>query len=147
MQTENLGVDAAIFEELIQRVQHIPFYQYLGFELEQVGPGSAVVSVQTLPEYSNIDDSIHGGVIMALADAAMATAVRTLGASTTTVQLETCFLRHGTVGEKLTAQGKVIQFGKKIAFCESSVLCAGKEIASIKSTFFRTGTLLKPEKA
>ena len=142
MKTENLGVEPDLFEELIRRVETIPFYRYLGFELENVRPGEAIVSVSTPPEYANIDQSVHGGVIMALADAAMATAVRTLGAKTTTVQLETAFLRHGTIGQRLTAQGKVVKFGQKIAFCECRVQCGAQEIASVKATFFRTGDLL-----
>jgi len=142
MQTQNQGVEPEVFEVLLKKVEHIPFYQHLGFELETVSRGGAVISVQTPPEYSNIDNSIHGGVIMSLADAAMATAVRTLGFSTTTVQLETSFMRHGIVGEKLTASAHVIKCGKRLAFCESTVVCDGKDIASVKATFFKTGMLL-----
>ena len=147
MRTENLGVEPKIFEELMERVEEIPFYQYVGFEVESVRPGGAVVSVQTMPAYSNINDTIHGGVIMAVADASMATAVRTLGVKTTTVQLETSFLRSGKVGAKLTARADVVKFGRRIVFCESMVFCEGQEIASVKATFFRTGMLLPEQSA
>ena len=142
MQTVNQGIDAELFAALMERVREIPFYNHLGFELERVGEGLAVVGMDTLPDYSNIDASIHGGVMMALADAAMATAVRTMGTGTTTVELDTEFLRHGTVGERLTAEGRVIKYGQRIVFCTCTVVCAGKEVAAVRGTFFRTGPLI-----
>ena len=142
MQTVNQGIDAELFAALMERVREIPFYNHLGFELERVGEGLAVVGMDTLPDYSNIDASIHGGVMMALADAAMATAVRTMGTGTTTVELDTEFLRHGTVGERLTAEGRVIKYGQRIVFCACTVVCAGKEVAAVRGTFFRTGPLI-----
>ncbi len=145
MQTINQGIDAELFEILMERVREIPFYNHLGMEVESVGAGTAAVGLDTLPAYSNIDSSIHGGVMMALADAAMATAVRTMGTGTTTVELNTEFLRHGIVGERLTAEGRVVKYGQRIVFCTCRVVCSGKEVAAVKGTFFRTGPLLPPK--
>ena len=145
MQTINQGLVPELFDALMEKVLEVPFYNHLGFEVERVSEGTAVVGMKTLPAHSNIDASIHGGVMMALADAAMATAVRTMGTGTTTVELDTEFLRHGTVGERLTAEGRVIKFGQRIVFCACSVICAGKEVAAMKGTFFRTGPLMAPK--
>ena len=142
METVNLGIETALFEELMRRVKTIPFYNFLGMKVKSIGPGTAEIEVETQEAYGNVDGSTHGGVIMAAADAAMAMAVRSLGAATTTVQMDVCFMRHGTVGEKITAKGWVVKAGRRIVFSGASVFCAGKEIAMIEGTFFRTGDIL-----
>ena len=143
MKTENLGIEEEIFDTLVRRAEGIPFYRFLGLRLVSLGKGSAVIEAETPPEYGNVDNSTHGGVIMAAADAAMAMAVRSLGANTTTVQMDVSFMRHGVLGEKITAEGQVIKAGKRILFCNASVRCGEKEIAMVEGTFFRTGDLLE----
>lgn len=147
METENLGIENEIFDTLLRKAEGIPFYRFLGLQIASLGTGNAVIEVETPPEYGNVDNSTHGGVIMAAADAAMAMAVRSLGANTTTVQLNVLFMRHGVIGEKITAEGRVVKAGRRILFCNASVRCGEQEIAMVEGTFFRTGDLLAPKEA
>lgn len=142
MKAINNGIDEQIFNTLIQRNSKVPFYNYLGIQTIELSQGSACMELKVRPEYGNINGDVHGGLIMAIADSAMATAVRTFGDATTTIQLQINFMRPGILGEILTAKANTISRGRRMIFAEASVFCAKKEIANVKGTFFRTGNLL-----
>lgn len=58
------------FEELAEQAKHT-FWGYVGFELDELTPTSATVSLQIKPHHQNLLGIVHGGVMMAMLDNTM----------------------------------------------------------------------------
>ena len=139
--TINQDLDEKLFAILNERVRLIPFYNFMGFEAEVMGKGYCKFSLKTVPEYANINGTLHGGVMMSFADAAMAFAVRTLGHETTTVNLSSSFFTSAPAVTTLIAEGLVLKEGNHLVFCESKLMVGDKLIASHKGTFYILGKI------
>jgi uncharacterized protein (TIGR00369 family) len=116
----------------------IPFTEHLGVQLVEVTKEHAVVSLQKRPELLNSWGSMHGGVIMTLLDLVMSWAVRghyEVVGGVLTVDLSVGFMKAG-YGDKLLAEGRVLNGGKSTAFCESEARDAeGALLAKAIGTF------------
>ena len=139
--TINQGLDEKLFAILDERVRKIPFYNFLGFQPEAMGKGYFKFSLQTVPEYANINDTLHGGVMMSIADAVMAFAVRTLGVETTTVNLSSSFFSSAPAITTLIAEGTVLKEGNHLVFCESKLIAEEKTLGVFKGTFYVLGKI------
>ncbi len=115
-----------------------PFYEQLGIAVESLDEGAARVRMQAAGDHLNADGIVHGGVLPALADAAMGCALRTVhGASAQllTVESNTRYVRPAGPGV-LTADGRVIQAHRNIAFVEAEISDdAGRLLARAGATF------------
>jgi uncharacterized protein (TIGR00369 family) len=83
----------------------IPFVQHLKILTEELGQGTARLSLPVEPEFTNSLGTVHGGVIMSLLDVALCTAARTLhpdSIGVITIDLSTSFIGGGS-GERLFA--------------------------------------------
>src|SRR5262245_13093368 len=102
-----------------------PAVAALGLELEEVEPGRVLFSLVADELHENPMGTMHGGVIATLVDTAMGCAVSsTLGANEgfTTLELKTNFLRAITKDTgRVTAVGRVVHAGSKVAMAESHV--------------------------
>lgn len=141
MPMENAGVNERLFKYISDTIAITPFYQLLTIHLQKLAPGYAEVWVTPVREHTNPLGLIHGGLIMALADAAMGNAIRTLGINGVTVDCSTSFLSAASPGRALTAQGSVIKAGNKMIFTRAQVVDQEKVIAEVKGTFFNTGII------
>jgi uncharacterized protein (TIGR00369 family) len=98
----------------------IPFTEHLGVELVEMSRERAVVLLHRRPELLNSWGATHGGVIMTMLDLVMSWAVRghygVLG-GVLTVDLSLGFMK-ASMGDKVTAEGRVLHGGKSTAFCE-----------------------------
>lgn len=117
--------------------RRVPFADLLGVEVEHHQPGLARLSLEPRPELLNSFDKVHGGVVMTLADIALAVAAITqdgaaLGA--VTVELTVSFVGPGT--GRLVAEGRCLKAGGSLAFCEGEVRdAAGALVAKALGTF------------
>jgi len=123
------------------RFSNAPISQLIGFQVEPeegpLGSGTAVVHVDCGTQHHNPMGRVHGGMISALADAAMGIAFgRTLleDEDFSTVEMKVNFMRPVKQG-RLTAQANVVDRGLRIGFVECEVLNArGKRVATAQST-------------
>jgi uncharacterized protein (TIGR00369 family) len=117
----------------------VPIAELIGFRVEEVGGGRAVVSLRAGPQHANPMGTLHGGVLCDLADAAMGLAfVTTLAAdeSFTTMTLSINFFRP-VWQALLRAEARVINRGKNVGYVECDVIDQdGKEVAKARSTCF-----------
>jgi len=117
----------------------VPIAQLIGFRVEEIGDGRAVVSLSAGPQHANPMGTLHGGVLCDLADAAMGMAfVTTLKAdeSFTTLTLSINFFRPVWQAH-LRAEARVINRGKNVGYAECDVLDeGGKQVAKARSTCF-----------
>jgi uncharacterized protein (TIGR00369 family) len=101
-----------------------PIAQLLGFEIEEVAPGRAVVGFSADERFANPMGTLHGGVLCDIADAAMGIAYGSTlaeGESFTTVELKMNFLRP-VWNARLRAVASVKQGGRTIGLIECDVL-------------------------
>ena len=101
-----------------------PVAELLGLRLVSVADGEVVFELDVRPEHANPMGTIQGGVICALADAAMGLAYASRledGESFTTLELKTNYLRAVTEG-KLTATARVIHSGRTVGLTDCEVV-------------------------
>jgi uncharacterized protein (TIGR00369 family) len=114
-----------------------PVAELLGIRLVSVDDGECVFEMEALPEHANPMGTVQGGVICALADAAMGLAYASLlgeGESFTTLELKTNYLRAVT-GGTLVATGRVVHAGRTIGLTTCDVVDGeGRKIAHATST-------------
>jgi uncharacterized protein (TIGR00369 family) len=114
-----------------------PVAELLGIRLVSIGEGECVFEMEARPEHANPMGTVQGGVICALADAAMGLAYASLldeGESFTTLELKTNYLRPVT-GGRLVATGTVVHGGRTIGLTICDVVDGdGRKIAHATST-------------
>ena len=114
-----------------------PVAQLLGVRLVSFDEGAAVFEMEVKPEHSNPMGTLQGGVICALADAAMGMAYASRleeGETFTTLELKTNYLRAVTEGT-LTATGRVIHAGRTVGLTDCEVVDEqGRRVAHATST-------------
>jgi uncharacterized protein (TIGR00369 family) len=98
----------------------IPFIQHLRIHTEELGDGTALLSVPIEPHLTNSLGTAHGGVIMSLLDVALCTAARTLhpdSIGVITIDLSASFI-GGASGKRLLAAARVLKDGRSMSFVE-----------------------------
>jgi uncharacterized protein (TIGR00369 family) len=106
--------------ELIGRP--VPFAEFLGIRIASLDPAAARLTLTLRPELLNSHEGAHGGVIMALADVALAVAAIARDGSAKgahTVDMSVSFL--GPAQGTLLAEGRCLRLGKTLAFSEGEV--------------------------
>lgn len=104
----------------------------MGFEVEKLYPGGAVLGMITEEHHRQIHNVMHGGVIAALADTAAAIAAYTVvprGTEVVTVELKINYLLP-VGGGKVTAKGKVLRAGRNFIVVECEVSNQRGELAA-----------------
>ncbi|HZM36999.1 MAG TPA: PaaI family thioesterase [Burkholderiales bacterium] len=98
----------------------IPFVQHLKIVTEELGEGTARLSLPVEPGFTNSLGTVHGGVIMSLLDVALCTAARTLHPESTgviTIDLSASFIGGGN-GARLIAEARVLRDARTMSFVE-----------------------------
>lgn len=99
----------------------IPFVAHLGLVTEELGQGTARLSMALPEHFTNSLGTAHGGVIMSLLDVALCTAARTLhpdSIGVITIDMSTSFIGGGS-GERLFAEARVLRDGRSMTFVEA----------------------------
>jgi len=105
------------------RVQQSKFSALMGFEVEKLFEGGAVLGMTTADHHRQIHNVMHGGVIAALADTAAAIAAYTVvprGTEVVTVELKINYLLP-VGGGKVWAEGKVLRAGRNFVVVECDI--------------------------
>ena len=136
------GAEGASFREHLDAllrgdVPPPPVAELLGIRLVSIDEHEAVFEMDVRPEHANPMGTLQGGVICALADAAMGLAYAYRlegGESFTTLELKTNYLRAVTDG-KLTAHGRVVHAGRTVGLTTCDVVDEqGRKVAHATST-------------
>jgi uncharacterized protein (TIGR00369 family) len=119
------------------RVKRSKFSELMGFEVEKLFAGGAVVSMRTEDHHRQIHNVMHGGVLAALADTAAAIAAYTVvprGAEVVTVELKINYLLPVAAG-KVCAEGRVLRAGRNFVVVECDVTNQEAMVAKALMTF------------
>jgi uncharacterized protein (TIGR00369 family) len=106
-----------------KRMKLSRFSVLVGFAVERLYEGSAVLGMTVQDEHRQIHSVVHGGVIAALADTAGAIAAYTVvpqGAELVTIELKINYLLPIAAG-KVEAEGKVLRAGRNFVVVECDV--------------------------
>jgi uncharacterized protein (TIGR00369 family) len=119
------------------RFSSAPISKLVGFQVEPGGYGEAIVRLECKTIHHNPMGRVHGGMIAALADAAMGIAFgRTLlaGEDFSTIDMHVSFIRPIREGW-VKADAKVIERGLRIGFVRCDITNArNKRIATATCT-------------
>jgi len=91
--------------------------------MSDVRPGRVVIELEAEKRHASPLDTVHGGILCAIADAAMGLAYATTlheGETFATVELKVNFLRPIWQG-RLRAEGKVVNSGRSLGLVECDV--------------------------
>ncbi len=121
------------------RVNAFPFVRLMGMKLLSSAGGRSVMRCTIRPVLRNTSGTLHGGVLGALVDMSVATALRSvmpLSSWMTTVEYKVNFLKpiaEGTV----TAHGTILRLGTRIAAGSTEIRNGEGEVVAFGSaTFF-----------
>jgi acylpyruvate hydrolase len=115
------------------------FTTYLGMQVEPGEPGLATARLVLGPQHRNSRGVVHGGVVSALLDTALGSAVvnaipKEWWCATTSLSVQ--YVDGATEGE-LVATGRVMRRGAKVAFAEGEVRGAdGRLIATAQGSWY-----------
>jgi uncharacterized protein (TIGR00369 family) len=100
-----------------------PIASTLGFEIDDVGHGSATFSVVPAEYHYNPIGTVHGGLAATLLDSALGCAVQTVlpaGTNYTTLELKVNFVRPITADTgRLFCRAQVIHVGRRVGTAEA----------------------------
>jgi uncharacterized protein (TIGR00369 family) len=99
----------------------IPYLQHLRIQTDELGEGTARLSLPVEPHLTNSLGTAHGGVIASLLDVALCTAARTLhpdSIGVITIDLSVSFI-GGADGKRLLADARVLKDGRSMSFVEA----------------------------
>ncbi len=100
-----------------------PFFCLTGIDIVSAEPGIAVLTMPVRPDMHNGVGWLQGGMLVAIADEAMALALYPLLEKTegiATIAESTSFIRGVRTGT-LHAEARVIRKGRRVAFMEAEV--------------------------
>ena len=103
-----------------------PFFTLMGIVVDEFGDGQARLSMDVRPDMLNGAGWLQGGVYVALADEAIALALYTRLADNeeiATIDEHTSFIKGVNTGT-VTATGRVIRKGRRVAFADGEVRSA-----------------------
>lgn len=121
-----------------ERFSEAPISRLIGFQVApETGDGVTVVALEAGPQHANPMGRVHGGVISALADAAMGTAYgRVLldEEDFSTIELKVNFMRPVKTGT-IIARARIVQRGLRIGFLDCEIRdTAERLVATATST-------------
>ena len=104
------------------RIGHPSMADTLGFRLNEVEEGRAVITGVTSDAYCNPNGTVHAAWVTALLDSCMGSSVHsTLGKDVgfTTIEFKIDFVRPITVDTgEVVAEGKVVNVGKRVGIAD-----------------------------
>jgi uncharacterized protein (TIGR00369 family) len=100
-----------------------PFFCLTGIDIVRAEPGSAVLTMPVRPALYNGVGWLQGGMLVAIADEAMALALYPLlekDEGIATIAESTSFIK-GVRGGTILAEARVVKKGRRVAFMEADV--------------------------
>ena len=104
----------------------------LGFALDAVSPGRAVLRLDAKARHKQLNNVVHGGILAALADTTAAIAAYTTvpkGVALATIELKINYL-EGVQGGRIRAEARVLRTGRNFVVTECEIFGATGALAA-----------------
>ena len=117
----------------------MPFAKLMGVKVVEAGPDQVVATLEVRPDLCTAGHILHGGAIMAFADAlgALGTVLSMPkdAKGTTTIESKTNFLGAAKIGERVAAVAKPLSIGRRISVWQTTMTRPdGKPVAVVTQT-------------
>jgi acyl-CoA thioesterase len=136
-------LDPFMADTVTRKFHQIPISEKLGMKIQSLGLGEARISMPNERGYHGIFDSLHGGLLMTLADTTACVAILTqIGVDDviTTTDMNIRFLAPCLTDA--TAEAKIIKLGKSLVPVHVSLRDdKGREVAIAQVTYMRLGKM------
>ena len=120
--------------------QNDPFSQWLGIEVLHAAPGHCKVQMRIQATMCNGFGVAHGGVLLSMADSALAFCANAAGRKAMSIETHISFIKKSLEGEVLIANAKEEQASKNLGRYEAHITNEkGEKVALVHATFFFTG--------
>jgi len=116
----------------------VPFLNLLGVQLLKMEDGKGEISLAIEEKHTNSWSVAHGGVLLALVDAAMAIAARSADPddrSVVTIELKNSFMQ--AANGQVHVVGKVVHQSTTMAFCEARVFDENEKLCCLATGTFK----------
>lgn len=116
---------------------YLPFLEHLGARVLSLGQGEATLSIEIKDYHLQHLGYVHGGVISSLADnTGWYAVISSLPEDRTsvTVEIKVNYLKPAVLGE-LTAVGRMLRAGKRVAFAVVEVWQGSEMVAYATGTY------------
>ncbi|WP_298016473.1 PaaI family thioesterase [uncultured Dysosmobacter sp.] len=112
----------------------------LGFEVEEIRRGYAVLKKTILEDDLNSTGIPHGGVYLSIADSCAGTAMASLGNTAVTCATSYNYFKSARVGDTIFAEAKMIKEGGRMCVFNIDIKDQhGNLLGNGSSTLFNTG--------
>jgi uncharacterized protein (TIGR00369 family) len=133
VQSRVQGVAQKEAVELVRRrLRQSKATELLGFDVESVHEGRAVLRMDVLPHHKQVHGVVHGGILAALADTTAAIAAYTvlpLGTEIATLELKINYLEP-VPGGRVLADASVLRKGRNFIVTECDIFTADGSLAA-----------------
>jgi uncharacterized protein (TIGR00369 family) len=129
-------------QEMLKRLQRkdkamMPYGKTLGFKVERLAAGEAVVSLACSTQLHNVFGYTHGGAIFSIADTAIGIAhLASIGhdQTATTIECSISYIRPALTGT-LRATARTVKQGRTLSFYECDIADdSGRLMARVSAT-------------
>ncbi|WP_071705415.1 PaaI family thioesterase [Murdochiella vaginalis] len=111
-----------------------------GIEITEAEEGTATTKLVTSEQkHQNPQGVVQGGVLMTMADAAMATALVSFNDAVATVDMNYHFLGAVHSGDTVICRATIIKAGRKVVVTEAMLYVEERLIGRATATFLRSG--------
>lgn len=122
---------------IINRLEHHPFSQSVGINVLSIQYRKSIVALKVGEQHLNPNGTIHGGVLMTLADNAAGAAVLYTGQKTPTLDLHYRFLKPVYAGDYLIAEAEVVQSGGRIVVIHVKIENDHQLVGDATASFYK----------
>jgi len=113
-------------------------FELLGARILEMGEGYAKVEMVVKDEHLNAAEVCHGGILFSLADLAFALASNSHGKLALAIEVSITYMKAAFKGEKLVAEAKEVNLGKRTATYLMEVRNSKNELLALaKGTVYR----------
>lgn len=138
---DGLTERSARYAAIERRARGVPIFETLGFRDFELGEGTCRIRIARDPAYDGIYESLHGGILMTLADSAAAFAVLSLvdpDERITTTDMGIRFLAPAR--SDVVAEARVLKLGRTLVPSSVDLTDAGgTRVALAQVTYMRLG--------
>ena len=124
-------------KELIEKVRKDPYSNYLGINIEKITKGYSLCSIVITEYMLNFLGLVHGGMVFSLADVAFSAASNSDHMPSYALDVSGTFLKTADVGDRITAEAKLIHTTKRTGLYRIEVRRNEELIAIFHGTVFR----------
>jgi uncharacterized protein (TIGR00369 family) len=133
VRSKDRGIAQKEAVELVRsRLRQSKATELLGFDVESVHEGRAVLRLDVLPHHKQVHGVVHGGILAALADTTAAIAAYTvlpMGTEIATLELKINYLEP-VPGGRVLADAKVLRKGRNFIVTECDIYIANGSLAA-----------------